>query len=150
MRHRDVVCGGESGIALVVRWHAHDGAGPVCPDDVVSLMDRQRFAGERMPDGGAGGWIAHRDSDERGRRHGVGPGGEHGQVAEVDLASLGPSDPLALQALGTLGPVQAVETVEQTFRVRRDAQEPLVHDSLDHRRPAALTHGAVVLGLLAG
>ena len=39
--------------------------------------------------------------------------------------SLRPADPLALQALGPLRPIQLLEPVEQTFRVRRDAQEPL-------------------------
>jgi hypothetical protein len=49
-----------------------------------------------------------------------------------------PGDPGPLPVLGRVGPVQRVQARQQTICVCRDAQEPLSHGPLLHRRRAAL------------
>jgi hypothetical protein len=94
-----------------------------------------------------------RHRQERHPRQGVRPGGEGRQPPaalqlEVDLDPVGAADPLALQPLGRLRPVQRVEAVQQLVGVGGDAQEPLAHGPPGDPGAAALA--AVALQLLVG
>ena len=67
---------------------------------------------------------------------------------ERDLRALGAADPVALGALGGLGPVDPLEVVQQPLGVVGDAEEPLLEQPLLDTRAAALTQP--VLHLLVG
>ena len=54
---------------------------------------------------------------------------------QVELGALGPADPVALHGLDPLGPVQAVEVVEQLVGVVGDLEEPLLQVALGTRSP---------------
>jgi hypothetical protein len=146
----DAALGGQSGVARVVGGDAHDRAGAVLVDDVVGLDHGQWHPGEGMGPDGARGGMADADGQECGRGKRVGPGGEHGEVAEVDLAALAPADPGPLEFLGPLGPVQGIQPGNQAVCVGGHAQEPLAHHPLGHVAPAPLTAAAGVFGLLPG
>ena len=57
---------------------------------------------------------------------------------ERDVRALAAADPVALQQLDRLRPVQAVEFVDEPFRVRRDPQHPLAHRAALDGKPADL------------
>jgi hypothetical protein len=86
----------------------------------------------------------------RGRRHvggavdGVGAGGEDAEGlslragdGELDLQAVGAADPVALHRHHALGPVDAVEALEQLVRVGGDAERPLRDLALDDHAAAA-------------
>ena len=103
--------------------------------------------------------------DERvlGRQHGIGHAearvrarGEDLDVqirasldGHAELGALGSTDPVALHGLHALGPVEAVQSVQQLVGVARDAEEPLLEVAPldDVTRPLA---GAVGEDLLVG
>ena len=98
--------------------------------------------------------LGRQDHEGHAERR-VGPGGEDPDdvVAaldrQVELGALGAADPVALHGLDPLGPVQAVEGVQQLVGVGGDAEEPLLEVALDHQVAAALA-GAVGQDLLVG
>ena len=59
-------------------------------------------------------------------------------VAEEHLRALGAADPVALDRLCLLGPVDQLQILEQLVRVGRDPEEPLLHVLRDDGRAAAL------------
>ncbi len=86
----------------------------------------------------------------------VGTGREHADAqvgatfdGEVELGTLGAPDPIALHDLGSLGPLEIVEGVEQLVRVLRDPEEPLLEVALDDQVAGPFT-GAVREHLLVG
>ncbi len=56
---------------------------------------------------------------------------------EAHLGTFRTSDPVALCLFERVGPVECIQTVEQTLRVGRHSQTPLVHDFLFHRITSA-------------
>ena len=88
-----------------------------------------------------------------GAEQGVGPGGEHLDVAVAGAKQRsgagGAADPVALHGLDLLRPVQHVEILEQPVRVRGDAHHPLPQPFPEHREVAAVT-AAVGGDLLVG
>ena len=88
-----------------------------------------------------------------GRQHhegdaedGVGSGGEDGYGfvaaldAELHFGAFGAAYPVALGLFERVGPVKAVEAVEQALCVGRHAQAPLPHHFLHHGEAAAHRH----------
>ena len=78
-----------------------------------------------------------REHHERRTEQRVGASGEHrdgaGRRFEVDACTVTAADPVALHQLDGLGPVEAIEIVEQTVGVRGDSHHPLAHVLLEHR-----------------
>ena len=72
------------------------------------------------------------DHHVRRAKQRIRPGGEHAQLLaqrgnlEVDLGALAAADPVALQVLDVLGPVQVVQVVQQALGVGRDLEHPLL------------------------
>ena len=58
---------------------------------------------------------------------------------EAELGARALADPIALNLLDAVGPVDGVESVEQPIRVGRDAHHPLAHLLAHHRMAAPLT-----------
>ena len=120
---------------------------------------------QRLDLGSLGVGGEHVDQRVLGRHHGVGhaeagvgarredpqvePGCSSPDDLQVELDPFGPPDPVALHGLDPLGPVQAVERVEQLVGVGRGAEEPLLELPLDHEVAGALA-GAVGQDLLVG
>ena len=83
---------------------------------------------------------------ERHAEHRIGTGGEDGKVLvrvghlELYLCTFRTANPVALRLLQRVGPVNGVETVQQTLGVCRHTQAPLAHLLLFHRIAAALRH----------
>src|SRR6187397_3408480 len=82
---------------------------------------------------------------------GVRPGGENADRAsiaahrlrlEIELCALGATDPVPLRRLGCLGPVDAIEIVEQARRVVADTEEPLLEQTLLDLGSATLAESA--------
>ena len=71
----------------------------------------------------------------------IGIGGPQYRCREISQ-SCRPADPVALQPLRPLGPVQIVQARQQPIGVRGCAQEPLRHDPLDDNRVAPLAPSA--------
>ena len=88
--------------------------------------------------------VLRREHEERGAEQRVRPRREDGNVdvqllvAEQHLRPLGAPDPVALDRLRLLGPVDQSQVVEQLVGVRGDPEEPLHHVPRDDGRPAAL------------
>src|SRR5204862_1353521 len=57
---------------------------------------------------------------------------------EIDLRALASANPVALEQFDSFRPIQFVEFIEQSLRIRSDAQHPLPHRSLNDRKPANL------------
>ena len=60
---------------------------------------------------------------------------------ERDLGALGLADPVLLEALGGIGPVDMVEAFDELVGVGRDAQDPLADRATLHRVVAAVGAG---------
>ena len=56
---------------------------------------------------------------------------------EPDCGTFAAPDPVALDFLKGVGPIDGVEAIEQTFGVSGDAQDPLPHQLAFHRKAAA-------------
>ena len=175
--YRQAVGLGELAVALVVRGHGHDRAGPVVHQHVVGDPDRDPLVVDRIDDVVAGEdavlvlrlplldraragllhvrahlvvrqlldqRVLRREHEERGAEQRVRPRREDGNVdvqllvAEEHLRALGAPDPVALDRLRLLGPVDQRQVVEQLVGVRGDPEEPLHHVPRDDGRPAAL------------
>ncbi len=146
---------GEPVIAFVVRRNAHHHAGSVVLHHVVGRDDGNRVTGEWVARVATRSGVSRRDREEahggqrvgarrKDREHVVGD-----RQLEVDLRSLGATDPSPLQSLGALGPVELLQSVEQPIGIARDPQEPLPHDPLADDGAAPLARSAVEFGLLA-
>ena len=61
---------------------------------------------------------------------------------EIDLRPGAPADPIPLQELDALGPVEPVEVFFQPVGIGGDPQHPLAQGDADDRMPAALAHSA--------
>ncbi len=88
---------------------------------------------------------------EGGSEQGVRPGRKHLKTgAAIGLSTRGPShieahggargaaDPVALHGFDPLGPIQAIQVVDQTVGIGRDAHHPLAEVAPEHREVAAL------------
>ena len=81
----------------------------------------------------------HHESDTE---DGVGTGGKDGErlvgtlYTELHLRSLGTSNPVALGFLDGIAPVEMIQPVEEALAVGTDAQTPLAHLLLLHRKSA--------------
>ena len=79
-----------------------------------------------------------------GAEEGVGSGGEDrdGHLesfeAEAHLGPLAAADPVTLEELDRVGPIQAVEIGDQTLRVGGDAKHPLAHRTALHGKASHL------------
>ena len=140
------------GVAAVGVAHL-GGAGPVGGH---RLRGCRRAAGpgvggSRRP--GVSGQLLHqrmlgRQHHVGGAEQGVGPGGEHLDVAhrsvqrcdrtERDQRPLGAADPVALHGLDRLRPVEAVEVLQQAVGVGGDPHHPLLERALEHLVVASL------------
>ena len=73
--------------------------------------------------------VLRREDHVSGSEKGVGPGREDSDLmaldVEVDLSALAFPDPVFLQQLDALGPVERFEFVDETLGVAGDAQHPL-------------------------
>jgi hypothetical protein len=83
----------------------------------------------------------------------VGPSGKDGNSLaarrlEVQLGAFTPADPVPLQQDGGLRPVDLVEVLEESLRILRDPEKPLVQEALLDWRVTALA--APVDHLLVG
>ena len=112
------------GLLLVGR---HGGALALCGDGVNEVVF----------------WSEH---EEVGSVQGVRPGGEDLDVVvgvvldgEAELGARALADPIALDLLDAVGPINGVESVEQAVGVGRDAHHPLAHLLAHHRMAAPLT-----------
>ena len=83
--------------------------------------------------------------DEEGRaEQRVRPGREYRDVqvellvAEEHLGPFRTADPVALDRLRPLGPVDQLQVGQQLIRIRGDPEEPLLHVPSDHRSAAAI------------
>ena len=91
---------------------------------------------------GRQGRVARRNGQEGHAEQRVDPRGERrqGQARlghlEVDLDALGASDPIALQPLRYLRPVQLVQCLQHLVGVGGDPKKPLLHDPFGHQGPA--------------
>ncbi len=65
-----------------------------------------------------------------------------------DLRALGAADPVPLQTLAQLRPVQVAQTIQQPTGVAAEAEEPLLHIAMRDRRMAAFADRHVAVGLL--
>ena len=106
-----------------------------------------------MPAGpGVGGQLLHqrmlgRQDHVGGAEQGVGPGGEHLDVAhrsvqrcglERDRRPHGAADPVALHGLDRLRPVEQVEVLQKAVGVGGDPHHPLLERALEHLVVASL------------
>src|ERR1041385_9047940 len=57
---------------------------------------------------------------------------------EIDLCAFASANPIALEQFNRLGPIKAVELIEQSLRISSDAQHPLPHRSSNNRKTANL------------
>src|SRR4030095_3264544 len=57
---------------------------------------------------------------------------------KIDLRALTSANPVTLEQFNSLGPIQFVESLEQSLRKSRDAQHPLPHRSSHNRKAANL------------
>ena len=79
-------------------------------------------------------------------KHSIGTGGEDGELhvavlyREYYLCTLRTANPVLLGFLDTVAPLDGLQTVEQTLRVSRSSQTPLLHLLLDDRITATLTY----------
>ena len=84
-------------------------------------------------------------------KHGIGTGGEDGELhvavlyREYYLCTLRTANPVLLGFLDTVAPLDGLQTVEQTLRVGRCSQAPLLHLLLDDRITATLTYAVYYL-----
>ena len=91
------------------------------------------------------------DDHERHTEDRVGTRGEDLQLAvrtldvEEDLRTLRAADPVALDLLERVAPLEAVESVEHALGVGRHAQQPLFHALLLHGVAAAHRQSVVYL-----
>src|SRR4029077_7605601 len=53
---------------------------------------------------------------------------------EIDLRALASANPVALEQLNSLGPIQFVESLKQSLRKSSDAQHPLPHRPSHNRK----------------
>ena len=67
---------------------------------------------------------------------------------ELHLCSLRTTNPVALSLLERVGPVDGLQSVEQTLGVCRHTQAPLAHLLLNHR--IAATHADAIDNLVVG
>jgi len=88
-------------------------------------------------------WSQHHEGNTK---HGIGTGGEDGELhvavlyREYDLCTLRTANPVFLGFLDTVAPLDGLQTVEQSLRVSRCSQTPLLHLLLDDRITATLTY----------
>ena len=84
-------------------------------------------------------------------KHSIGTGGEDGKLhvavlyREYYLCTLRTANPVLLGFLDTIAPLDGLQTVEQTLRVSRCSQTPLLHLFLDDRKTATLTYAVYYL-----
>jgi len=94
--------------------------------------------------------VLGREDHVGGAEQGVGPRGEDGHGlavdGEVDLGPFTAADPVALQQLDALGPVEVLELVDEPLGVGGDAQHPLLQGTALH----GVALGAPFLHLLVG
>ena len=89
-------------------------------------------------------WVLRSQDHESGAEERVGAGGEHLQLLrvtddrELDVGALGTADPVPLQSLRRIGPVDPLQVVEQPLDVVGDLEEPLLEVALGDLGPAAL------------
>src|SRR5512133_809742 len=57
---------------------------------------------------------------------------------EIDLRALASANPVALEQFDSFGPIQFVESLEQSLRKSSDTQHPLPHRSSHNRKAANL------------
>src|SRR5262249_56718655 len=115
-------------------------AGAVAAEDVLGGMDGNASAGRGVHGGASdqlgGSLVVRRDSQEGHAEQRVRACRERRQPLaravdlEVDLYAVRAADPLTLQALRELGPVEPIQAVEQSVGISGDSQEPLLHHSL--------------------
>ena len=88
-------------------------------------------------------WSQHHEGNTK---HGIGTGSEDGELhvavlyREYYLCTLRAANPVLLGFLDTVAPLDGLQTVEQTLRVSRCSQTPLLHLLLDDRITATLTY----------
>ena len=84
-------------------------------------------------------------------KHSIGTGGEDGELhvavlyREYYLCTLRTANPVLLCFLDTIAPLDGLQTVEQSLRVSRCSQAPLLHLLLDDRITATLTYAVYYL-----
>ena len=84
-------------------------------------------------------------------KHSIGTCGEDGKLhvavlyREYYLCTLRTANPVLLGFLDTIAPLDGLQTVEQTLRVSRCSQAPLLHLLLDNRITATLTYAVYYL-----
>ena len=84
-------------------------------------------------------------------KHSIGTGGEDGKLhvavlyREYYLCTLRTANPVLLCFLDTIAPLDGLQTVEQSLRVSRCSQAPLLHLLLDDRITATLTYAVYYL-----
>ena len=88
---------------------------------------------------------------EGNTKHGIGTGSEDGKLhvavlyREYYLCTLRTANPVFLGFLDTVAPLDGLQTIEQTLRVSRCSQAPLLHLLLDNRITATLTYAVYYL-----
>ena len=88
--------------------------------------------------------VLRRQDEERRAEQRVRPGREDGDVQvellvpEDDLGALRAADPVRLDRLRPLGPVDQLQVLQQLIGVGGDLEEPLLHVPRDHRGAAAV------------
>ena len=88
---------------------------------------------------------------EGNTKHGIGTGSEDGELhvavlyREYYLCTLRTTNPVLLGFLDTVAPLDGLQTVEQSLRVSRCSQAPLLHLLLDDRITATLTYAVYYL-----
>src|SRR6516164_7059680 len=88
--------------------------------------------------------MFRREQQECAAVNGVGSGSENANLLiqilnlEIDLRACASANPIALEQFDSFRPIKAPEFIEQSLRIRSDAQHPLPHRSSNNRKAANL------------